>query len=277
MTRLIVIGLVGRISRAGRDRGEGELRAGKYPADIVVLVSRIGRAGHAGKSGAGQQARAIVIHYLAGIGLTGYAGVIKLRADEGIAGRIVVLVRRVRLTGDVGEEIIRSRIDAIVVQLLVRRIRLAADARHELVRSDRRCCVAGSIFRDCVQIIVEARGERRREGPSSLCGIDRRVPKVRRSIENLDGLTPTASIAVPDIVAAAPLVNNASSSKATLGGGVSAVTKPLSVISNTVPSPFAPPPLVVPKRLPLASAIRFSIGAAPSVPLKLTRVVGVLA
>ena len=49
-------------------------------------------------------------------------------------------------------------------------------------------------------------------------------------------------------------------------------------ISNTVPSPFAPPRSVVPNRSPLASAIRLAdAGLAPLVPLKLTRVVGVLA
>src|SRR5256885_1823643 len=60
------------------------------------------------------------------------------------------------------------------------------------------------------------------------------------------------------------------------GGG----TKPLSVISNTVPELFVPPPEVVPKSLPLASAIRTAAGNAPSVQLgweqNLTRVLGVL-
>ncbi len=57
------------------------------------------------------------------------------------------------------------------------------------------------------------------------------------------------------------------------GGGVIEpfVTKPLSVISNTVLA-F---PKVVPKRSPFASAIRPPIGSAPFVPLKLTSVVGV--
>ncbi len=55
------------------------------------------------------------------------------------------------------------------------------------------------------------------------------------------------------------------------------VTKPLSVISNTVPLLLAPPAEVVPNRSPLASAIRPATGDAPSAPLKLTRVVGALA
>jgi hypothetical protein len=53
--------------------------------------------------------------------------------------------------------------------------------------------------------------------------------------------------------------------------GVPAKTKkPLSVTSNTVPALFAPPSAVVPKRLPLASAIRGANGSALSAPLKLT-------
>ena len=43
--------------------------------------------------------------------------------------------------------------------------------------------------------------------------------------------------------------------------------------SNTVPSPMAPPPQVVPKRLPLLSSTRPPMGLAPLVPLKEARVV----
>ena len=41
------------------------------------------------------------------------------------------------------------------------------------------------------------------------------------------------------------------------------MTNPLSVISNTVPSPFAPPARVVPNRSPAASAIRPARGLCP--------------
>src|SRR5438105_3184732 len=58
-------------------------------------------------------------------------------------------------------------------------------------------------------------------------------------------------------------------------GGATTNPKPLLVISNTVPAPFAPPPLVVPNRLPLASASRLPYGLAPLALLKLTRVGGV--
>ena len=46
--------------------------------------------------------------------------------------------------------------------------------------------------------------------------------------------------------------------------------------SNTVPSPDAPPPAVVPKRLPLLSSTSPATGAPPSVPLNEARVVIVL-
>jgi len=53
------------------------------------------------------------------------------------------------------------------------------------------------------------------------------------------------------------------------------VWNPVSVSSNAVPSLFAPPADVVPKRFPAASAVRPACGCAPSVPLKLSRMVGV--
>jgi hypothetical protein len=54
-------------------------------------------------------------------------------------------------------------------------------------------------------------------------------------------------------------------------------SKPVCVISKTVPSLVASPKDVVPKRSPCLSKIRLPLGAAPSVQLKLTRVIGVLA
>ena len=55
---------------------------------------------------------------------------------------------------------------------------------------------------------------------------------------------------------------------ATLIGCGPEVTKPLPVNSKIVPSLLFPPPLVVPKRLPLESAYRPAWGLAPLEPLK---------
>ena len=60
-----------------------------------------------------------------------------------------------------------------------------------------------------------------------------------------------------------------------VGGGVT--VKPAPVLSNTAPSSFAPPRVVVPNRSPLASAISPAKGFWPLEPLKLTSVVGALA
>jgi hypothetical protein len=52
---------------------------------------------------------------------------------------------------------------------------------------------------------------------------------------------------------------------------------PVFWISNTVPSPFAPPRGVVPNKSPLASVVSPASGYCPLERLKVTRVVGVLA